>query len=81
MIKKKKFDCVAMKLEIQSSIYNETNGMSPQELLEYYHEAVEKGPFAEKMKRIRARQEKHRSELETSVYARKESPLRSGRRR
>ena len=58
MIKKKKFDCVAMKIEIQSAIYNETKKMSPQELLEYYHEAIEKGPFAEKMKRIQARQAK-----------------------
>jgi hypothetical protein len=60
MSKKKKFDCVAMKLEIQSNIYKETKEMSPQELLAYYHEAVEKGPFAEKMKRIRARQEKQK---------------------
>ena len=60
MINKKKFDCVAMKLEIQAKIYNETKEMSSQELLEYYRESVEKGPFAEKMKRIRARQEKQK---------------------
>ncbi|MCX6103024.1 MAG: hypothetical protein NT000_07150 [Proteobacteria bacterium] len=60
MIKKKRFDCVAMKIEIQSAIYNETKKMSPQELLEYYHEAIEKGPFAEKMKRIQVRQEKRK---------------------
>ena len=60
MIDKKKFDCVAMKLEIQSKIYNETKKMSPQELMAYFGEAVDKGPFAEKMKRIRARQEKQK---------------------
>jgi hypothetical protein len=56
----KKFDCVAMKREIQEKIYNETKGMSPQEFLAYCHEAVEKGPFAAKMKRIQARQEKQK---------------------
>lgn len=56
----KKFDCVAMKREIQAKIYNETKRMNPQEFLAYCHEAVEKGPFAEKMKRIRARQERQK---------------------
>jgi hypothetical protein len=60
MNKKKKFDCVTMKLEIQAKMYEETKEMSNEALLRYYHQAVEKGPFAEKMKRIRARQEKQK---------------------
>ena len=58
--KEKKFDCVAMKREIQAQIYDETKEMSPEEFLAYCHEAVEKGPFAQKMKRIRVRQQKER---------------------
>lgn len=58
--KEKKFDCVAMKRQIQEKIYNETKGMSPREFLAYCHEAVEKGPFAEKMNRIRSRQERQK---------------------
>ncbi len=33
MTKKKKFDCVAMKLAIQSEIYDETKKMNPAQLL------------------------------------------------
>ena len=58
--KEKKFDCVAMKREIQAQIYNETKDMGAEEFLAYCHEAVEKGPFAQKMKRIQTRQQKER---------------------
>ena len=49
-----------MKLEIQAKLYEETKKLNNEELLKYYHEAVENGAFAEKMKRIRSRQEKQK---------------------
>ena len=48
MIKKrKKFDCIAMKRVLQQKFYEETQGMSPVELIDHIHRKVEMGPFGE----------------------------------
>ena len=43
----KRFDCVEMKRRIQEQIYEETKGMSTEEIVAYFHQRVEKGPFAD----------------------------------
>lgn len=43
---KKKFDCVAMKRRIQEKIYSETNGMSHQEQIAYFHRRIKESEFA-----------------------------------
>ena len=43
---KKKFDCVAMKRRIQEKIYSETNGMSHQEQIAYFHKRIKESEFA-----------------------------------
>lgn len=56
--KKKEFDAVEMKCKIQEEIYEETKNMTPEEESVYFKKSVETGPFAEKVRRIRARQQK-----------------------
>jgi len=48
---RKTFDCVEMKRRIQEQIYEETKGMSTEEIVAYFHQRVEKGPFADLWKR------------------------------
>jgi len=43
----KRFDCVGMKRRIQEQIYEETKGMSTEEIVAYFHQRVEKGPFGD----------------------------------
>jgi hypothetical protein len=43
--KKKDFDCVAMKNDIQAKIYAETKGMNVEELLAYFNISSERDPF------------------------------------
>lgn len=45
--KEKRFDCVEMKRRIQERIYEETKGMSAEEIVAYFHRRVEGGPFAD----------------------------------
>lgn len=45
--KSKTFDCVEMKRRIQEQIYEETKGMSTEEIVAYFHQRVQKGPFAD----------------------------------
>ena len=49
-----------MKCKIQEEIFNETKNLTPAEEHEYYRMAIENGPFAEKIARIRKKQEKRR---------------------
>lgn len=56
----KKFDCVEMKRSIQQKIYEETKNMDMTEFMDYASKAVQKGHFAEKIRRIQARQQKKR---------------------
>ena len=42
----KGFDCVEMKRRIQEQIYAETQGMSQEELLAYFHRRVASSRFA-----------------------------------
>jgi len=64
MIKKrKKFDCIAMKRELQQKFYEETRGMSPEELIEHIHRKVETGPFGELWKQGLTKQ-KNESDLQ-----------------
>ncbi len=49
---KKDFDCVEMKRSAQERIYRETQGLSRQEELEYFHRAAKE--FREEIKRKRA---------------------------
>jgi len=44
---KKPFDCVEMKRRIQERIFEETKGMGPEELAEYFRRRVREGPFAD----------------------------------
>ena len=55
---KKEFDAVEMKCKIQDEIYEEIKDMNPEEESEYFRKSVETGPFAEKIRRIRERQQK-----------------------
>lgn len=45
MRKLKKIDCVAIKRKAQDEIYEETKGMSNDELIAYIEERVDKSPF------------------------------------
>ena len=44
---KKEFDCIAIKREAQSQIYEETKNMTPQQQIEYFRKAVQKSHFRE----------------------------------
>ena len=44
---KKTFDCIEMKRRIQEKIYEETKGMSTEEIVVYFRRRVEQGPFAD----------------------------------
>ena len=54
MTKKKKFDCVKMKKEIQSQIYEEMKGMSEEEKSEYFKKAKMSGPLTKFWKSIQS---------------------------
>ena len=41
-----RFDCVEMKRRIQEKIYEETQGMKPDEFLTYIHKQVQESRFA-----------------------------------
>jgi hypothetical protein len=47
----KAFDCVEMKRKIQEKIYEETKGLSREELIAYFRCHAETGPFARLWKR------------------------------
>jgi len=47
----KTFDCIEMKRKIQEKIHEETEDLSREELIDYFHRHVETGPFAELWKR------------------------------
>jgi hypothetical protein len=51
--RKKAFDCVEMKRAIQERIYEETKGMEPREVAEYFRRRAEQGPFADLWRRPR----------------------------
>ena len=42
----RRFDCVEMKRRIQEKIYEETQGMKPDEFLAHMHKQVEESRFA-----------------------------------
>lgn len=44
--KKKSFDCVEMKRRIQEKIYEETKDMTHEELVAYFHQRIQEGPFS-----------------------------------
>ena len=48
---RKTFDCVEMKRKIQERIYEETKGLSREELIDYFHRHAQTGPFAELWKK------------------------------
>jgi hypothetical protein len=39
------FSCIAMKRQAQEEIYEETQHMTPDELVAYFHQRVRRGPF------------------------------------
>lgn len=41
------FDCVEMKRSIQEKIYEETQGMDPKQVADYFRQRVKHGPFAD----------------------------------
>ncbi len=43
----KEFDCIAMKREAQSRIYEETKDMTHEQQIEYFRAAVQEGQFRE----------------------------------
>jgi hypothetical protein len=55
MKRHKTFDCVEMKREIQEKIYEETKGLSREELIAYFRRHTEAGPFAKLWKESRKR--------------------------
>ncbi len=59
--KRKTFDCVEMKRRVQERIYEETKGMTPAELVAYFHKRVAEGPFSELWKKVAARQKERAS--------------------
>jgi hypothetical protein len=59
MKKKKSFDCVEMKRRIQEKIYEETKDMTPEELVAYFHQRVEGGPFAQLWKERKPRPQRN----------------------
>lgn len=44
---KKEFDCIAMKREAQTRIYEEIKNMTPQQQIEYFRNAVHTSQFSE----------------------------------
>ena len=56
----KKFDCVEMKRHIQEKMYEETKNLDMTEFMDHVSKAVQKGHFAEKIRRIQARRQKER---------------------
>jgi len=43
----KEFDCIAMKREAQTLIYEEIKNMSPEQQIEYFRNAVQSSKFRE----------------------------------
>lgn len=60
MSKKKEFDCLKMKQEIQQQIYAEIKNMNDRELTKYLQSGYEEGPFADKVKQTRSQPAKTR---------------------
>jgi len=50
-----------MKRRVQERIYEETKGMTPAELVAYFHKRVAEGPFSELWKKVAARQKERAS--------------------
>jgi hypothetical protein len=42
---KKEFDCIAMKREAQSQIYDETKNLTPQQQIEYFRNAIRQSRY------------------------------------
>lgn len=55
----KPFDCIRMKREIQSKIYEEIKGRSAEEQIAYFRRATEEGPLSAWWKAARKANPKH----------------------
>ncbi|MBE9140275.1 hypothetical protein IQ254_24250 [Nodosilinea sp. LEGE 07088] len=49
---RRKFDCLAFKQQAQAQIYEDTKMMSPQELIEYFHQASHWGAVGDWWKTV-----------------------------
>jgi len=58
---KKKFDCVEMKREIQTRLYEKTKDMNSEQERKYYREKAETGSFSDLWKKIINKQTKKAS--------------------
>jgi len=56
MSKKKKFDCVEMKHDIQAKIYEETKNMTWEQESAYRLKAIETGPLAKWWQEVKSQQ-------------------------
>ncbi len=54
----KDFDCIAFKRAAQEKIYEQIQGMTPDEEIAWFRRKVESGPYGELWKRISARDKK-----------------------
>ncbi len=54
---RKKFDCVTYKRRVQSEIYEEIKGLSPQEEIEYFRKSAQAGPLGQWWKAVKRRSE------------------------
>ena len=52
----KNFDCIEFKRRAQERIYEETKGMTREQEIQYFRRAVENGPFADLVKRLKAKE-------------------------
>lgn len=48
----KRFDCLAFKQKAQAQIYEDTKTMSPQELIEYFHQVSHSGAVGDWWKSV-----------------------------
>lgn len=53
---KKSFDCVAFKRQTQARIYRDIKNLKPEEEIAYFMQTTATGPFADLIKRLKARQ-------------------------
>ena len=53
--RQKGFDCVAFKRQAQAEIYQEIQGLSPEEEIEYFRRRVAAGPFGKLWKALERR--------------------------
>ncbi|MBU2445717.1 MAG: hypothetical protein KJ666_09110 [Bacteroidetes bacterium] len=56
---KKEFDCIAMKREAQTRIYEEIKNMTPQQQIEYFRNAVQTSQFREWWKHAKSFSDNH----------------------